>query len=431
MTSQSLDHGTSFHTIDVESELESGVRRAAVGMVALGLLHAIPAWSVWLYTLIRSFRHVPFSIDDWSMVARLETPREIVWLLWPPLLGLLAIARPWRELRPAMVFTAVTLLALDLGLALLGFRLGRLEWPGWLARITHRWPPGHSLLMLIFAAACVLWLVQDAQGRQVRRLLVRFMGRGASGSRREAVAGRMALVGALLFAGAGLTGAGWVVFERVGLQWSWLRDQLGPPVVGSWARGRGAEPISPYLREGLGSLQAGMQLWHSGEYESARRRYIRGLGIVEEMMATDSQAVGRHRGALALGLNNLAWLLAMCPDESLRDLPRAVAFAKRSITLVPDDGNTWNTLGAALYRGGDGDEARTALEKSIELKKGGSPHDWFLMALIEEREGNHEKAMTWFDRATAGLESMTTPDRDLGWLHAEAAEALGVPSPKP
>src|SRR5262249_3841140 len=48
--------------------------------------------------------------------------------------------------------------------------------------------------------------------------------------------------------------------------------------------------------------------------------------------------------------NNLAWLLATCPDPTLRDPHRAVALAAKGVELQPNQGMYWNTLGAARYR---------------------------------------------------------------------------------
>jgi tetratricopeptide (TPR) repeat protein len=42
--------------------------------------------------------------------------------------------------------------------------------------------------------------------------------------------------------------------------------------------------------------------------------------------------------------NNLAWLLASCPDAKLRNPVRAVALAKKAVDQAPKEGYYWNTL---------------------------------------------------------------------------------------
>src|SRR5262249_32640885 len=51
--------------------------------------------------------------------------------------------------------------------------------------------------------------------------------------------------------------------------------------------------------------------------------------------------------------NGLAWHLATCPLEYLRDTAKAVELASKAVALTPSVGNYWNTLGVARYRAGD------------------------------------------------------------------------------
>src|SRR5262249_33467766 len=52
-------------------------------------------------------------------------------------------------------------------------------------------------------------------------------------------------------------------------------------------------------------------------------------------------------------LNNLAWILATCPDVKLRDANQAVALARRAVELAPNRPMYPSTLGVAHYRTGD------------------------------------------------------------------------------
>jgi tetratricopeptide (TPR) repeat protein len=124
--------------------------------------------------------------------------------------------------------------------------------------------------------------------------------------------------------------------------------------------------------------------------------------------------------------NQLAWILATCPETKLRDSKRAVGLAKRAVDLKPEAGTYWHTLGAALYRAGNSKEAVTALEKSMELGRGGASNDWFFLAMAHWQLGAKEKAREWYDRAVQWMEKNQPNDEELRRFRAEAAELLGV-----
>ena len=66
--------------------------------------------------------------------------------------------------------------------------------------------------------------------------------------------------------------------------------------------------------------------------------------------------------------NDLAWLLATCPEEKFRDGMRAVEHAKRAVELTGGkDWNTLDTLAAAHAAKGEFDEAVATVETAIEL----------------------------------------------------------------
>jgi tetratricopeptide (TPR) repeat protein len=128
----------------------------------------------------------------------------------------------------------------------------------------------------------------------------------------------------------------------------------------------------------------------------------------------------------ALARNNLAWLLATCPDAKLRDPGRAVELAKRAVELAPKEGNFFNTLGAAQYRAEDGKAAIEALEKSRELRQGGDAFDFFFLAMAHWQRGEKETARKWFDQAVPWMDKNAPHNEELRRFRAEAAELLGV-----
>jgi serine/threonine protein kinase/Tfp pilus assembly protein PilF len=170
--------------------------------------------------------------------------------------------------------------------------------------------------------------------------------------------------------------------------------------------------------------------------------YRQDLARSHNNLAVLLQQTGRHREAIAAfrqavqvdpdhsgALNGLAWLLATCPAQELRDPRRAVALARRAVARAPREGNYWNTLGVAQYRAGDWPAAVAALEKSMQLRQGGDASDWFFLAMAHWQAGAKGKARPWYDRAVRWMEEHQSKDEELGRFRAEAATLLGLPGP--
>jgi Tfp pilus assembly protein PilF len=128
--------------------------------------------------------------------------------------------------------------------------------------------------------------------------------------------------------------------------------------------------------------------------------------------------------------NQFAWLLATGPAP-VRDARQAVELARKAVAREPQNGAFWNTLGVAQYRAGDGPAAVAALEKSMQLRKGGDASDWFFLAMAHGRSGALAQARPWYDRAVRWLEENRPGDEELGRFRAEAAALLVRPGPPP
>lgn len=63
--------------------------------------------------------------------------------------------------------------------------------------------------------------------------------------------------------------------------------------------------------------------------------------------------------------NNLAWILATCPEAGIRNGKRAVELAEKELRKSPDDANVLDTLAAAYAMAGDFARATTMQEKAI------------------------------------------------------------------
>jgi serine/threonine protein kinase/tetratricopeptide (TPR) repeat protein len=122
--------------------------------------------------------------------------------------------------------------------------------------------------------------------------------------------------------------------------------------------------------------------------------------------------------------NDLAWLLATCPDAALRDPLRAVEIATKAVELRPMEGTFRNTLGVALYRAGDWHAAIEALDKSLELRQGGDAFDWYFLAMAEWQRGNKDDARKWYEKARDWTEKNAPANEELQRFEAQAKDLL-------
>jgi tetratricopeptide (TPR) repeat protein len=124
--------------------------------------------------------------------------------------------------------------------------------------------------------------------------------------------------------------------------------------------------------------------------------------------------------------NTVAWLFATCPDSNWCDPVRAVKLAQKAVELAPKEGNYWNMLGVAQYRAGNWKAAVTALEKSMDLRRGGDSSDWFFLAMAHWQLGDKNEASKRYDQAVQWLEKNQPKNEELGRFRAEAENLLRI-----
>jgi tetratricopeptide (TPR) repeat protein len=166
----------------------------------------------------------------------------------------------------------------------------------------------------------------------------------------------------------------------------------------------------------LAHYNLGLTLAERGKWERAIEAYQETIRLMPD------HPVAYH---------SLAWLLATCPQAKLRDPPRAVELAGKAVHLAPAEGMFWTTLGVARYRAGDWKAAAAALEKSVTLRKGGTPLDWFFLAMahgcLEDKKQAdrwYQKAVTWMDQNKEALEKFPAFRQELVRLRSEAEAVL-------
>jgi tetratricopeptide (TPR) repeat protein len=164
-----------------------------------------------------------------------------------------------------------------------------------------------------------------------------------------------------------------------------------------------------------------------GRFLDAKDAYIQ---VISELDSVPQKSMaGGYSSLVAEAHNNLAWLLATCPSIELRDPPEALRLARRAVEVEPQQGNFWNTLGVAFYRAGAVDDAKKALEKSLELRNAGDSFDWFFLALVDLKRGKADQAREWYDKAVAWNQNHRPNDQELFRFNVEAAAALGLEIP--
>jgi tetratricopeptide (TPR) repeat protein len=162
--------------------------------------------------------------------------------------------------------------------------------------------------------------------------------------------------------------------------------------------------------------QMGLRYKSLGYPREAREQYVRALQLCHQIADLDGSAVT---------LNNCAFFLADCPEETLRDPDIAVAFAEKAVAAEPERAEYWNTLGVAYYRKAEWSNARSALQQSMKLNGGGDGCDWFFLAMTCQRLGDVEQARAWRKKAMHKLEAGEAKPEDLTRYRAEADLLFG------
>ncbi len=372
----------------------------------------------------------------WTYVAE-HPPIYLLVAAWPMVLGLILVRSGWPELVKA---GALTFLVLSVA----GLLLATVEWADPHRRFVEVGSFRVSRVSVLRLgesglakglAGVVQLVLELVTGVRAAVWAIRGFGRAAADDDRRVAArrtrlDRLTLLMSLGFLALTIRLPGWSTSLELLTRSQFVRDLLVGEERTKGADVRMRQPApARWLRDGSLLHDEAYQAWGEGRYVKARDTYLRLVAILDPMSPTPLNSV--ERAFVSRTYNDLAWLLATCPDAELRDGERAVRFARRSLEFEPSSGNTWNTLGVAYFRLGDMERSRSALYRSMELQNEGSSIDWFFLAMIHQREGRKERAREWYDKAAQAVKQMPREAEELYRFQSEAADALGLPRPKP
>jgi tetratricopeptide (TPR) repeat protein len=153
--------------------------------------------------------------------------------------------------------------------------------------------------------------------------------------------------------------------------------------------------------------------------------FERAVWILERLASNSRQKRSEVSMHLVTARGNLALTLASGASPTPRNLKRAVTLARQNTELSPDVAETWNLLAAIELKMGSIQPAIKDLEQSMELRKGGDSHEWFLLACAHALNGDRDKARQFYNRAVHWMEAHQPRQQDLLELRSRTAQLLG------
>jgi tetratricopeptide (TPR) repeat protein len=187
----------------------------------------------------------------------------------------------------------------------------------------------------------------------------------------------------------------------------------------------------------LASLAADVPDSAAARFELAQSLSILGhqrrlRGAIDEAHAFYLRAQDAYRAALTLDpgssshTDQVAWILATCPDPTIRDPRRALDLARRAVALAPKAAGAWRTLAAALEANGEPRAALEAMDRRRVLGDGsmGTGWDELVLARVRARLGEPDAAGGHLARAAAWIDRNDPHSPELRLLQAEAGRLV-------
>jgi WD40 repeat protein len=289
------------------------------------------------------------------------------------------------------------------------------------------WSPDGGRLAALSTAA--LWVYDAARGEEVFTRLV-------EGSRRDLQSLAWSPDGRLIAVGEALGTIG-ILKADTGAELANFRAHTPAVMALAWS------PDGQRLASAAAAGDGEIKVWDTTSWNVvwSRRRLPTGLSFLawspdgKHLLSPGAGRAARiwdaARRPAAWGDsaaldNDWAWTLATCADLRWRDPARAVHLAEKATARAPQEGNFWNTLGAARYRAGEWKPAAAALEKSMELRQGGDAFDWLFLAMARWQLSDKDQARQWYDKAVQWMNQYKVQDEELNRFRSEAAALLKI-----
>jgi tetratricopeptide (TPR) repeat protein len=146
------------------------------------------------------------------------------------------------------------------------------------------------------------------------------------------------------------------------------------------------------------------------------------LGQWDKALADSSKAIEVNPKLV------LAWTNRGLAFTNLGRWDKAAADYARAVELAPKEKAYWSALGQVRYRATDYKAAVSALDKAMELEKGGNAFDWLYLAMARWKLGDEAKARDWYHRAARRAEEKDQANNArLKALRAEAEKLIAKP----
>jgi tetratricopeptide (TPR) repeat protein len=178
--------------------------------------------------------------------------------------------------------------------------------------------------------------------------------------------------------------------------------------------------------------QVGSLRRRNGRYRQAEKAVRKGLALYQQLHDEFPESP-EMKACVAISHNDLAWVLAICPDRQPRDTAEALEHAQKAIALEPGHHDWRHTLGVVHCRLGHWKEALACIEQSRQLEqqqryKPGPPgsFDRFFEAMAHSGLGEKEKARRCYDEGVRWMEGHLPDHPDLRRFRDEAAQMLGI-----
>jgi tetratricopeptide (TPR) repeat protein len=412
-------------------------------MVILGTIRVICTFVDLVSAFLNAYKLEPLSVRMLSNFVEANQPFLALGVLWPLFLGIVVRRTRWPELLTA---AGVSFLILSIsgllestaelnyanadGVTFGSFHLRRLAFRNPTLSDVTLGLLGASQLVLEFATAlCCLWLSHVLHKSRARAL----ESSKQEGARRARL-GRLAAYASVGFLVLIIRLPVWSTYVEIINDSRIVREFVLKNDFGRTNRPRrGGNRLSKEaqrMMEFQRLLAAALAATNTEDFLEAKETYLEIISRAEPSAENPTPPSG-YQPIVSQAQNNVAWLLATCPKTEIRDAAQAVKHARIAVEIEPQTGNYWNTLGVALYRNGNWNEAKNALSRSIELRGNGDSFDWFFLAIIHLKQGRKEQALDLYGKAVRWYQESAPDDGELYRFQIEAARELGLPKPAP